>query len=143
MPFRCRSQPKPLKKWLRFEMRLILTAVCLWTVQETSEALWGSWQWVRSSGGMLGMVRVPESGTIQTLTFTRDHVAIFATHDSTTFSGNYHVYSDKTVFSATPRPVVRIQGTQRVQIIQSVTADSLILREDAFDGWERVYVRVR
>lgn len=120
---------------------IVFAVFLLSTLQEKSDALWGTWRWIRSSGGMLGIVREPADGDMQTLTFTRDHVAIFMHNDSTTFVGNYHVYTDKTVFSSAPQSVIRIHGMQRILIIRSATHDSLILKEDAFDGWERVYVR--
>lgn len=122
-------------------MSVIVLAVLFGLFQEKSDVLWGTWRWVRSSGGMLGIVREAADNDVQTLTFTRDHVAIFKQNDSTTFLGNYHVYSGPTVFSTTPQPLVRIQGIQRILIVRSVTHDSLILKENAFDGWERVYVR--
>ncbi len=120
----------------------VLPVIVLCLLQDPAEPLWGSWQWVRSSGGMLGLVREPAANEVQTLTFTRDHVAIYATNDSMTYTSNYQVYSDKTVFSAKPQPVVRIQGTKRILIVRHVTTDSLVLKEDSFDGWERVYVKI-
>ncbi len=123
-------------------MRIVLTVVLGAAIlQDPAQPIWGTWRWVRSSGGMFGAIREADSTTAQTVTFTRDHVAIYRDRDSVTFQGNYHLYEGPSVFSTTSVWLMQVQGMKRIQFVERVTRDTLILRDNAYDGWTRLYVR--
>ena len=120
----------------------LIAGILLFLQDFTDRDLMGTWKWVKSSGGMLGIETTAEkSGVSRTISFSRDHVALFYVGDSLTFKNNFFILQEKTIFSEQPENVLKIKGTLKSQSIDFIGKDTLILRENAFDGFTHTYVR--
>lgn len=110
----------------------------------TESEVYGEWAWFFSKGGLMDHTITPEKvKASKKLVLTKDHVAMFFVEDSLTLRKNYQIQSEKTVFSESFRPVFRLAGMQKTQMIALIGKDTLELKDNAFDGYTHRYVRVK
>ncbi len=124
---------------------ILMTAVCVLQEQEWNEsALYGEWQWMYSTGGFTGQtISSRESKTVKRIVLSKDHLIMYFAGDSLITRRNYQVQIERNIFSNTPGPVLRLSGLSKTQIITMIGRDTLKLKDNAFDGYEHGYVRIR
>jgi len=106
--------------------------------------MYGAWQWVQSSGGLLGNTLTPENIKLsKKIVLTKDHVIMYYANDSITLKQNYQIQNEKSIFSQSLQSVLRISGMIKTQTISMTGQDTLLLRDNVYDGYAHVYVRLR
>ncbi|MBI5867883.1 MAG: hypothetical protein HZB43_06280 [candidate division Zixibacteria bacterium] len=103
-----------------------------------------AWRWVRSVGGIAGVVRTPESVGYNQTNIYRMDMQFEMYHDSTLVVRTpYSVHFEQ----LPPFPggfVIHYRDTDMIpQLIESVTPDTLKLMDMCIDCYEWVFVRVR
>ena len=126
---------------------VILLVFAVLMIQEstfTESEVYGEWIWLFSKGGLMDHTLTPETvKSSKRIVITKDHVAMFFAGDSLILRKNYQIQSEKTVFSESFRPVFRLAGMQKTQMIALIGKDTLELKDNAFDGYTHRYVRVK
>jgi hypothetical protein len=122
-------------------MLLVLAA------QETAfneNDVYGNWTWLSSSGGLLDHTITPEdTKKSKRIELTKDHVIMYYAGDSLTVRLHYQIQPEKTIFSDLPVPVLRLTGSTKTQSITLIGIDTLLLKDNAFDGYRHLYRRLR
>ena len=125
----------------------ILLMLAVLMIQEstfTESEVYGEWVWLFSKGGLMDHTLTPETvKNSKRIVMTKDHVAMFFAGDSLILRKNYQIQTEKTVFSKSPRPVLRLAGMNKTQTVTLVGKDTLELKDNAFDGYTHRYVRVK
>lgn len=105
--------------------------------------IYGAWRWLYSTGGFLENTVTPENThASKKILFTKDHVILYYAGDSVIVKQNYNIQDEKTIFSVSRRPVLRLSGLSKVQEISLAGKDTLKLKDNTYDGYEHVYVRL-
>ncbi|KAB2880511.1 hypothetical protein F9K33_04865 [bacterium] len=128
-------------------IRFLAIFIVVFSIQEPvldEKEMYGAWSWVQSSGGLLGNTLTPENIKLsKKIVLTKDHVIMYYANDSLTLKQNYQIQNEKSIYSQSPAPVLRISGMTKTQTISLRGQDTLFLRENVYDGYAHVYVRLR
>jgi hypothetical protein len=98
----------------------------------------GTWKLTGSSGGLSGGGRIPLPD--MTVDFTEDGEVTWYEDGELTYSASYSTGVDRTIFSLDPAPVIYLtDGSVYAYSLQD--SDTLMLSENAYDGFGDVYRR--
>ncbi|MBX7152628.1 hypothetical protein K1X84_13385 [bacterium] len=127
---------------------LVLFTLAIQNQDADETRLFGEWQWISVSGGLLGVTKTAEeTGIRRRIVFSKDHVVSFytstASGDSLTFRNTFFTQTEKTFLSSQTMPVLQILGMNKKQIIEWSGRDTLRLRENNPDGRLNCYVRIK
>ena len=99
----------------------------------------GTWKLVESSGGLSGGGRIPFPD--MTVQFTKDGDARWYVDGELTYSASYSTRMGRTIFSPDPVPVICLTDGW-VYGYSFPDSDTLVLSQDAYDGFQDEYRRV-
>jgi hypothetical protein len=109
----------------------------------TSKEIFGTWQWVQSSGGFAGGTYTSANTAYsQVLQFNRDSSYVIHTNDTLVESGRFTIKEEKTMYGEQLMPVIRFQDGQMSETIFQLTPDSLTLAQNCYDCYVVGYVRI-
>jgi hypothetical protein len=116
------------------------------SIVDESPPLFGSWNWVESSGGIAGMVETPSTtGHTRSLQFEKNGIYRQYTDSLLSISSTFSVKKDRTIFSQDSLPclVIAEQPAHTIlpQAILKLTTDSLLLAENVYDGFSHLCLR--
>jgi len=109
------------------------------------DSLYGSWNWIKSVGGIAGITYTPRSvGYTQKIILSRDNTSRFYKNDSLAIICPFDVYYIS-LSQNDSIPVIHYLDTRKTidQAINFVTADTLILNDTCIDCFSHTYVRIR
>lgn len=110
---------------------------------ETQEDIYGSWNWIRTTGGFAGVSLTPQSeGYTMKAVFSRGNSASFYKNDSLIWTSKFTVNKEKTIFSEEEMSVIHYESTRLPQAI-SIKGDTLTLSDNAYDGFNMSYVKIK
>lgn len=122
---------------------ILLMLIALQDPSFDEQTIYGSWKWAESSGGLLGNTLTPENiNSSRKIVFTKDHVYMFYVKDSLALRQNYQIQNEKTIFSFESQPVLRISGLSKTQSILMTGKDTLRLKDNVYDGYVHLYVKM-
>lgn len=113
-------------------------------VQEKSDSIIvsGVWSWVSTDGGIANTHQTPAStGNERFLHLTSDHHYEFYTNTTVTEQGTYAIANIKSIIDNTTKPALTFSNRQTDQIIEILHKDTLKLADNAYDGFETLYLR--
>ncbi len=87
-------------------------------------------------------ITVEQTQQNKSLLFTKDHAVFYMVGDSVSYKSRYVTEMHRSEFTGQDTPLLRIQGISKDQWITMQGKDSLILRENKYDGWTHRYVRL-
>ncbi|HMV27638.1 MAG TPA: hypothetical protein PLH27_02435 [bacterium] len=128
-------------------MKTLLMAVCFFVLQDQPafdpSLMYGRWKWYASEGGLMEQrITVEQTQQNKSLLFTKDHAVFYMVGDSVSYKSRYVTEMHRSEFTGQDTPLLRIQGISKDQWITMQGKDSLILRENKYDGWTHRYVRL-
>ncbi len=105
--------------------------------------LYGRWIWIESYGGLTeSRSTARETGFEKSVLFTKDHNVFYFLKDSVTFRSTYICQTAVSLFSDKPEVVMGVRGFAKKQVVR-LTPDTLWLRENVYDGFTHVYVKMK
>jgi hypothetical protein len=113
-------------------------------VQEKSDSIIvsGVWSWLSTDGGIANIHQTPGStGNEMFLHLTSDHHYSFYTNTAITDQGTYTITNKKSIIDNTTKPALIFSNRQTDQIIEILNKDTLKLADNAYDGFETLYIR--
>ncbi|MBN2098905.1 MAG: hypothetical protein JW753_04830 [Dehalococcoidia bacterium] len=99
----------------------------------------GKWKLVASSGGITGRGRIPFPDL--TVEFTKDGKATWYQDGEPMWASSYSTSIEKTILSVDPVPIVKMSDGF-VYAYSFPDNDTLLLTENAYDGFSDKYQRV-
>lgn len=114
------------------------------------EKLFGSWEWVQSSGGFGGQTTTPtSSGDSQTVEFNKNGIYKWYKGDKLQHKMKFSVTEYQSVYTTSPSFVIKYKDTRLFvnkdfPITQTVTfggQDSLFLNDECNDCYNHIYIR--
>jgi hypothetical protein len=129
---------------MKFAVLLVLAVLMIQESPFTESEVYGEWIWLFSKGGLMDHTLTPETvKNSKRIVMTKDHVVMIFSGDSLTLRKNYQIQSEKTVFSESFQPVLHLAGMNKTQTITLIGKDTLVLKDNAFDGYTHNYVRLK
>jgi hypothetical protein len=105
----------------------------------SEETIVGKWKLVGSSGGITGGGRIPIPH--MTVEFTNDGKVTWYEDGEPIWVSWYSTGVEKTIFSLDPLPVIQLSDGF-VYAYSFPDSDTLVLSEDAYDGFTDTYRRI-
>ena len=115
------------------------------------EKLFGTWDWVQSSGGLTGQTTTPATtGYSQAVEFKKNGVCIWYKNGKHTDKMQFTLTEGSSIYTAGGTAhLIKYKDTglfdkNNAQVAQSVTfggEDTLFLRDECYDCYTNVYVR--
>jgi len=112
---------------------------------DKNPTLIGTWNWTQRQGGFAGKTETAQgSEKTGVLHFKNDHQYSFSENDKLVSEGEYSIIEKKSIYNHAMTQAIHFSDDARQdQLIQSLSADSLILADNNFDGYTNTYVRIR
>ena len=113
-------------------------------VQDKSDSIIvsGVWRWVSTNGGIANVDQTPGStGNEMFLHLTSDHHYELYTNTIMTDQGTYSIINTTSIIDNTTKPALTFSNRQTDQIIEILNKDTLKLADNAYDGFETLYLR--
>lgn len=138
-----------MKKGIVFLSCIILTMACKKeVVVPTTNDFVGKWTWIKTEGGIGGVVKSPEKNSPMTYTFT-DKELTYPTSDAINAVRKYTFTKGKSLIMNTIQPFLNIETNATNTIPEkqmyrfSAKKDTLTLVHDVFDGETMTFVKNR
>ena len=123
-------------------LALMLVACSSASVEPGIDRLEGTWQWVRSTGGIAGNTITPASeGFNVQFRFSGNQVTVLR-NDSVRATSTYTVRGDELTYQPSIS-VFTFDGGVDTQTLTPVAADSLLLSDPCCDRYSHLFVKVR
>lgn len=107
-----------------------------------NSSILGSWEWLKSSGGIAGVVYTPETqGYSQLIEFNANDIYKLYRNGQLQNEAHYTLLQDTSILSNTMVDMVQYEDGSRQSFSSSSNDDTLFLREDVFDGFDHIYIR--
>ena len=131
--------------WL---MWVVVTAVlsvypgCKKTGVSPFSMLYHRWEWVQSSGGIAGVVQTPQSeGYTRAIAFTEEGVFTVYQDNAAIISSTYTIIRAESILDNQEYDMIVFENALLESAIIQLSGDTLILREEVFDGFTHTYRR--
>jgi len=134
---------KRMLMWLTWAV--VTTAVlfcpgCKKTETSPFSMLYHRWEWVRSSGGIAGVVQTPQSeGYTQAIDFDEEGFFTLYRDNAVFISGSYTVINAESILDNTGYDMIIFDNGLLQSAIIQLSEDTLVLREEAFDCFTHTY----
>jgi hypothetical protein len=130
------------KSWLWVAAALV--AACGGDTPPELEALYGTWEWTGTSGGIAGESRSPRPDDPRiTITFGKDGNAVFRRDGTVTREQRFRVANEATVFDTAEAPVLYYDDEDLGRAVEiDAAGTTLTLSDNVYDGFFLSYRRV-
>lgn len=116
------------------------------------EKLFGTWEWVNSSGGWAGRTTTPSSeGYSQKIEFNKNGIYKSYRNDKVESKMDFTIKEGKTIYSSGTAYLIEYKNkklfekenaiTNITQSVRFIGQDTLCLADEAYDGFGSTYVR--
>jgi len=115
------------------------------TSVDSSQAitLFGKWQWIASSGGLVGQIVTPLPNIRVIQTYTYDGIFSQSWNDTVQISSHFIIKRQKTIYSIDSLNVIVYQDSRLAkEVVVYLAADTLVLGDNFYDGFSSVYKRI-
>jgi len=112
---------------------------------EKETNLTGTWNWTQRQGGFAGKTETAEkTGNKLVLEFSSQNKYRLEENNQLISEGEYSIVRQKSIYDHSMTDAIHFSDESRQdQLIQSLSADTLILADNHFDGFADTYVRSR
>lgn len=101
----------------------------------------GTWMWVRSEGGFSNTIHTPSStGDHIDMELRADGKYIIRTNNTVSSEGTYSTSEQRCIHDHREKPYISFSNDHGL-MIERITADSLYVSDEFFDGFNKVYIR--
>jgi hypothetical protein len=114
------------------------------STQNGSEQLHGSWQWIKTQGGFGGIIKTPQStGYTAKAVFQPGGIAQYFRNDTIINQFQFSIIKDTS--GSQVSNLLHLEGTESYldQRINFQGSDSLVLSDNAIDGFYNFYIRIK
>ncbi len=137
-----------MKKFIILSFVIILFVSCKKESSITESTgedvqLFGKWEWTESCGGFAGGYYYPEEGKKIVHLFSPDGMYYSFRNDTITNQSKYSLTKQKSIYSGELLDFIVFESKADDEVIIKLSADSLILGDNYFDGYTSLYKRVK
>lgn len=111
-------------------------------VQDSLAQLAGEWFWVQSTGGIAGTSSGPTASEQWTRLFTAESLCRISHNGAVVRSVKFSVGRGMSIYSPDSVGILRFTDAPDPEMILRLSADSLVLGDNYFDGFTSVYRRI-
>jgi len=128
--------------WAVLTAAVLFCPGCKKTDTSPFSMLYHQWEWVQSSGGIAGVVQTPQSeGYTQTIDFDENGFFTVYQNNAVAISGTYTIIRAESILDNQEHDMIVFDNSLLESAITQLNGDTLILREEAFDGFTHTYRR--
>ncbi len=122
----------------------ILAALACGGGSDPVPELFGTWEWVGTSGGITGDSRTPQpDDPVITVRFAPDGTAAFSRDGEVAREQRYRLSSEVTIFGPEPLPVLYFDDEDMGRVVRiEDSGTALTLSDNVYDGFSLEYRRV-
>ena len=116
----------------------------------TDDTIAGQWNWVRTDGGIAFHIHeTPEStGKSVRLILTENNKFALIENNTEVLSGTYKLFLKNSIYSGDQEPFIELSEQDQIQavvlngIVQIISADTLTISDNMYDGVGSTFTRV-
>ena len=128
--------------WVVVIFGILISPGCKKSESLEFSQLYYTWEWVRSNGGIGGVVMTPDSeGYTQSVKFEENGTYTRYRNDTIVSSGTYTITRAQSLLDQQEYDMVTFDDGSPSQAITMLSDNALTLREDCFDCFTHVYLR--
>lgn len=122
----------------------IFAALACGGASEPVPELFGTWEWVGTSGGITGDSRTPQpEDPVITVRFARGGTAVFSRDGEVAREQRYRLSSEVTIFGPEALPVLYLDDEDMGRVVRiEDSGTTLTLSDNVYDGFSLHYRRV-
>jgi hypothetical protein len=104
--------------------------------------LYGSWNWVQSSGGFAGETTTPATaGYTMTVEFSPNGIYKWYKNNQLQGQAQYSMTTGNSIFSTEQVNQLQVEGSSTKQAVRFGGPDSLFLNDECYDCYGHIYTR--
>jgi hypothetical protein len=128
--------------WAVVTAALVVYPGCKKTAVSPFSMLYQRWEWVRSSGGIAGVVQTPQSeGYTRAIDFTENGFFTVYQDNAVVISSTYTIIRAESILDNREYDIIVFDNGLLESAIIQLSGDTLVLREEVFDGFTHTYRR--
>ncbi|MEO6149170.1 MAG: hypothetical protein ABIN95_10500 [Mucilaginibacter sp.] len=106
------------------------------------EKIYGKWNWVNSTGGIAGLTITPKTaGYEASVEYKRSKSVYYYRNDTLKSQAKFSITKGNTIFSTKQAYIIKYTPDGMDHVIMKVTKDTLVLADNANDGFTILYVK--
>jgi hypothetical protein len=108
--------------------------------QVTISNIYAQWNLVKQTGGFTGSTIYTTPGTVY-VQFSANNTVSWYQNNSLKSTGNFSVQLGKSIYSTDQKYILNFMGNGIDQSVMVAKKDTLVLADEAYDGYSSFYIR--